>query len=216
MKAKRPDVRVVGVQAETAAAYPASLAAGRARCRWTAMATMADGIAVGCPARCPSRIVRELVDDVATVSEESLSRALLFLLERAKLVVEPAGAAAVAAPARLRPAPPTRARWSRCSAAATSTRCCCCGSSATAWRRPGATCSSGVRVPDRPGRWPRLLADLAEADANVLEVEHVRTGAALHVDEVEIAVQLETKGARALRGACWRRCAGKGYDLVFA
>ena len=72
-----------------------------------------------------------------------------------------------------------------------------------------------VRVPDRPGSLARLLADLAEADANVLEVEHVRTGAALRVDEVEIGVQLETKGPSTAR-SCWRRCAGKGYDLVFA
>ena len=58
---------------------------------------MADGIAVGCPGPVPFTLVRELVDDIVTVSEESLSRALLLCLERAKLVVEPAGAAGVAA-----------------------------------------------------------------------------------------------------------------------
>ena len=63
------------------------------------MATMADGIAVGRPGDVPfAARPRPLVDEVVTVSEESLSRALLALLERAKLVVEPAGAAAVAAP----------------------------------------------------------------------------------------------------------------------
>ena len=67
------------------------------RCRWTRMATMADGIAVGCPGPVPFALVRELVDEIVTVSEESLSRALLLCLERAKLVVEPAGAAGVAA-----------------------------------------------------------------------------------------------------------------------
>src|SRR5665811_2160712 len=95
VKDRRPEVRVIGVQAEMAAAYPPSLAAGHP-VPLASMATMADGIAVGCPGEVPYAIVRELVDSIETVSEESLSRALLFLLERAKLLVEPAGAAAVA------------------------------------------------------------------------------------------------------------------------
>jgi len=51
-----------------------------------------------------------------------------------------------------------------------------------------------VRVPDRPGSLAALLADLAGADANVVDIEHVRTGATLPVNEVEIVVQLEAKG----------------------
>jgi threonine ammonia-lyase medium form len=213
VKAKRPDVRVVGVQAETAAAYPPSLAAGQP-VQLASMSTMADGIAVGLPGVVPYAIVRELVDGVTTVSEESLSRALLFLLERAKLVVEPAGAAAVAH---------------------------LLDSGNGAYEGPVVAVLSGgnidpvlllriirhgmaaagrylqfrVRVPDSPGSLARLLSDLAEADANVLEVEHVRTGAALRVDEVELGVQLETKGSQ----HCEELLAtlrGKGYDLVFA
>ena len=213
VKAKRPDVRVVGVQAETAAAYPASLAAGEP-VQLASMSTMADGIAVGLPGVVPYAIVRELVDGITTVSEESLSRALLFLLERAKLVVEPAGAAAVAH---------------------------LLDSGSGAYEGPVVAVLSGgnidpvlllriirhgmaaagrylqfrVRVPDSPGSLARLLSDLAEADANVLEVEHVRTGAALRVDEVELGVQLETKGSQ----HCEELLAtlrGKGYDLVFA
>ncbi|HET8981131.1 MAG TPA: threonine/serine dehydratase, partial [Pedococcus sp.] len=95
VKALKPDVRIIGVQAEQAAAYPLSLAAGKP-VAFENMQTMADGIAVGMPGDVPYALVRELVDGMETVSEEALSRALLFLLERAKLVVEPAGAAAVA------------------------------------------------------------------------------------------------------------------------
>ena len=106
VRAPRPDVRLVAVQAEGAAAFPGSLAAGRP-VPLAATATMADGIAVGAPGELTLAHVRELVDDVRTVSEEDLSRALLFCLERAKLVVEPAGVAAVAAvladPAAFRP-----------------------------------------------------------------------------------------------------------------
>ena len=87
------------------------------------MKTMADGIAVGLPGDVTFAAVRDHVDEIVTVSEESLSRALLALVERAKMVVEPAGAAAVAAllddPTEFGDARP----W-RCSPAATSTRCC--------------------------------------------------------------------------------------------
>ncbi|NLJ54733.1 MAG: threonine ammonia-lyase, partial [Intrasporangiaceae bacterium] len=95
MKALKPDVRIVGVQAEGAAAYPSSLEAGHPiACE--SMHTMADGIAVGLPGDVPFQLVQRNVERVDTVSEESISRALLHLLERSKLVVEPAGGVAVA------------------------------------------------------------------------------------------------------------------------
>jgi len=191
IKSRRPDVRVIGVQAEGAAAWPRSLAAGHPEAL-TAMSTMADGIAVGCPGEIPFGIVSELVDGVRTVSEESLSKALLLLLERAKLVVEPAGAAAVASilddPSSVEPPavailsggnvdPLLLLRVIRHGLAAA-----------------GRYVSLQVRVPDRPGSLARLLVLLAEQDANVVEVEHLRTDPGLHVDEVAINVQLETRG----------------------
>src|SRR5207248_8701689 len=96
VKALRPDVRIVGVQAEGAAAYPPSLAAGHP-VSIENPATVADGIKVGRPGDVPFGIIEELVDEVRTVSEDQLSAALLLCLERAKLVVEPAGASPVAA-----------------------------------------------------------------------------------------------------------------------
>jgi threonine dehydratase len=191
VRAKRPDVRIIGVQAEKAAAYPASLAAGHP-VALERMATMADGIAVGCPGEVPYAIVSELVDELVTVSEEMLSRALLYLLERAKLVVEPAGAAGVAAlmadACEFRPPvvavlsggnidPLLMLRVLRHGMAAA-----------------GRYLQFTVRVPDSPGSLSGLLAMLADADANVLEIEHVRTNATLSLEEVEIAVQVETKG----------------------
>ena len=118
-----PAISVVGVQAEAVAPYPASLAAGHP-VSVQAEPTMADGIAVSRPGDIPFAILSELADRVVTVSEESLSRGLLLCLERAKQVVEPAGAAGVAAlleHARATSFP----RWWSCCPAATSTRCCC-------------------------------------------------------------------------------------------
>jgi threonine dehydratase len=209
--ARAPRVRVIGVQAEQAAAYPQSLTAGRP-VPLAAMATMADGIAVGCPGEVPFAIARELVDSIETVSEEMLSRALVFLLERAKLVVEPAGAAAVA---RLLDAgrgvhdgpvvavlsggnidPLLLLRIIRHGLAAA-----------------GRYLQLRVRVADRPGSLAGLLADLADADANVLEIEHVRTDASLSVADVEIAVQLETKGSAHCEDLL-RTLRAKGYSIA--
>ena len=193
VKAKRPDVRVIGVQAEKAAAYPPSLAAGRP-VPLTSMATMADGIAVGCPGEVPYAIVSELVDSIETVSEATLSRALLFLLERAKLLVEPAGAAAVArlldAGPHAYPGPVVAVLSGGNIDPLLLLRIIRHGLAAA-----GRYLQFRVQVSDSPGSLAGLLADLAGADANVLEIEHVRTASTLQVHEVEIAVQLEAKGS---------------------
>ncbi len=192
IKGARPDVRVVGVQAEGAAAYPDSLAQGRP-VALAAMSTMADGIAVGCPGDVPFRAIAAHVDDILTVSEESLSRALLMLLERAKLVVEPAGAAAVAA---MLDAPD---QFDTPAVAVLSggnvdplllMRVMRHGMAAA-----GRYLSFTVRIPDLPGGLARLLGELAEAGANVLDVVHQRTSTHLHLDEVEVQVSVETRGA---------------------
>ena len=96
LKALRPGIRVIGVEAEGAASMTASLAAGRT-VTLDRIDTMADGIAVKRVSDLTLAHVSALVDDIVTVSEEDLSRALLLLLERTKAVVEPAGAAPLAA-----------------------------------------------------------------------------------------------------------------------
>ncbi len=192
VKERRPDVRVVGVQAEQAAAYPMSLDAGRP-VALDSMSTMADGIAVGRPGEVPYAMVRELVDSVQTVSEESLSRALLFLLERAKLVVEPAGAAAVAhlleAGKNAYEGPVVSVLSGGNIDPLLLLRIIRSGLTAA-----GRYLQFRVRVPDSPGSLARLLQMMADADANVLEVMHVRTNTTLGVNEVEIGLTLETKG----------------------
>jgi threonine dehydratase len=211
VKALRPDVRVVAVQADGAAAYPGSLAAGHP-VPLGSMATIADGIAVGCPGEQTLRHVRDLVDDVVTVSDEAISRALLMCLERAKLVVEPAGAAAVAA---LMEDPhafqgPVVAVLSGGNVdPLLMLRVIRHGLIAA-----GRYLSFRLRIPDRPGELAKLLGVLADSGANVLDVEHQRTGPKLHLDEVEVALQLETRGP----GHCEEvltRLRGEGYPLAF-
>nr|WP_218860244.1 threonine ammonia-lyase [Petropleomorpha daqingensis] len=191
VKSRRPDVRIVAVQAEGAAAFPGSLAAGRP-VPLPAMATMADGIAVPAPGDLTFAHVSELVDEMRTVSEEDLSRALLFCLERAKMVVEPAGVAAVAAvladPASF--APPVTAVISGGNIDPVLLLKVVQHGMAAA----GRYLSLRLRVPDRPGSLAAVLAELAAVGANVLEVEHERTATRLDVGEVEVFVVLETRG----------------------
>jgi threonine dehydratase len=212
VKALRPQAVLVAVQAETAAAYPASLAAGRPVAVQD-MATMADGIAVGLPGRVPFPQVQRCVDHVTTVSEESLSTALLQLLERAKLLVEPAGAAAVAAmldaPGTFEPPvvavlsggnidPLLLLRVIRHGLSAASR-----------------FLSFSVRIPDRPGALAQLLTELGRAQANVLDVVHVRTSAQLHLDEVEVELQVETRSATHAESVL-EKLRRAGYPLTFS
>ncbi|MGW7264102.1 threonine ammonia-lyase [Streptomyces sp. NPDC054842] len=210
VKALRPDVRVVGVQAAGAAAYPPSLAAGRPMAIENP-ATMADGIRVGRPGDVPFRIVHDLVDDVRTVSENHLSSALLLCLERAKLVVEPAGASPVAA---LLSEPgsfegPVVAVLSGGNVDPLLIQRILRHGMAAAGRYLAVT----LRLTDRPGALATLLGVLSVADANVLDVSHVRTDPRLGLTEVEVELHLETKGPehcaevnRALRTA--------GYTVI--
>lgn len=196
IKEQRPDVRVVGVQADQAAAWPASLQAGQPL-PLAQMNTMADGIAVGRPGDVPFALVQRYVDGIETVSEDWLARTLVFLLERAKLMVEPAGAAAVshlmartADGARLEIDGPVVAVLS--------------GGNIdpllllriirTGLTAAGRYLQFQVSVPDRPGSLAGLLASLAQAKANVLELHHGRTSALLGVHEVQIHVTVETDG----------------------
>ncbi|MDQ0959516.1 threonine dehydratase [Streptomyces sp. B4I13] len=210
VKALRPEVRIVGVQAAGAAAYPASLAAGRP-VSIDNPTTMADGIRVGRPGDVPFGIVGDLVDEVRTVSEGELSAALLLCLERAKLVVEPAGASPVAALLSEPDAfegpvvavlsggnvdPVLMERVLRHGMAA-----------------QGRYLAVRLRLTDRPGALAAMLGALSAVDANVLDVGHVRTDPRLGLTEAEVEVHLETKGpahcaevGRALREA--------GYTVI--
>lgn len=191
VKSIDPTVRVVGVQAAAAAAYPPSLAAGHP-VRLASMATMADGIAVGRPGEVPFGIIQRHVDEIRTVTEEQISRAVLLLLERAKLVVEPAGAAATAGvladPQAFEPPvavvvsggnvdPLVLLRIIRHGLAAA-----------------GRYLTIAVRMPDRPGSLARLLNDIQVLQANVVDIEHHRVDAGLGVDEVDIIVHVEARG----------------------
>jgi len=207
-----PPVRVIGVQAAAVAAFPASLAAGHpvtVECG----TTMADGIAVPTPGDLALTVLAACASRVVTVTEESLSRALLLCLERSKQVVEPAGAAGVAAllehPRSFEPPvvavlsggnidPLLLAKVLRHGLAAA-----------------GRYLAFRCRLPDRPGALATLLSEVAGLGANVLDVVHERVTPGLRVDEVEVMLQVETRGT----GHCDNligQLRQSGYSLLFS
>lgn len=132
------------------------------------------------------------MDEVRTVSEDALSRALLLCLERAKLVVEPAGASPVAA---LLEEPdsfdgPLAAVLSGGNVDPLVLQRTLRHGMAAA----GRYLSLRLRLSDRPGALAALMGELSALDANVLDVSHVRTDPRLGLDEVEVELHLETKG----------------------
>ncbi|MDR7279279.1 threonine ammonia-lyase [Catenuloplanes atrovinosus] len=192
-KALRPDVRVIGVQAAGAASFPPSLAAG-SPVRLAGVGTIADGIAVGCPGDVTFRHVSKLVDDVVTVSDEDISRALVLLLERGKMVVEPAGAVGVAAllagAIEVGDGPVVSVLSGGNIDPLLLLRLIEHGLAAA-----GRYLRFAVRCGDKPGQLAELLAKIAELQANIIDVEHLRHNPRLRIGEVEVALSVETRGS---------------------
>ena len=191
-KALRPDVRIIGVQARGAAAYPASLAAGAPR-KLDRSTTIADGIAVLRPGELTFAYVSKLVDEIVTVADEDLSAALLMLLERHKMLVEPAGAAAVAGlltgAVRVDTAPVVAILSGGNIDPMLLLRVIEHGLASA-----GRFLRLSVRCGDRPGELARLLTEIAGHRANVVDVSHSRQNPRLSFGEVEVALSVETRG----------------------
>ena len=210
VKSARASIEVVGVQAASCSPVRGSLAAGKPVPVRSAL-TIADGIAVKRPGELTLSLIDRWVDDVVAVEEDEVAEAMVFLLERAKLVVEGAGAVGVAAllSGRLPTSPPgtTVVILSGGNVDA--------GLLAEVARRHESQAGRRLvllaSLPDRPGSLARLLALVGELRANLLDVEHIREGFDLHVRETAVQLVLETRGqAHAERVAEAVRAAG--YD----
>ncbi|MEY3889155.1 MAG: hypothetical protein RLZZ90_775 [Actinomycetota bacterium] len=183
-------IKVIGVQSEHAASYVPSLKAGKL-VEIKTTPTIADGIAVSKPGAIPFELISQHIDKVVTVSEDEIATAILVLMERAKQIVEPAGAVAVAAlmAGKIKPKGKTVAilsggnmdplllqRVIRHGLAATDRYT-----------------NISVMLPDRPGQLALTAEVVAAAQANVIEVLHTRHGNGLQINEVELNLSVETR-----------------------
>jgi threonine dehydratase len=193
VKSARPDIEVVGVQAETVAPFPASLQAGEPIDAPQAL-TIADGIAVKRPGKLTLGLIAQWVDDVVVVAEDDIAEAMVMLLEKAKLVVEGAGAVGVAALL----AGVTQPAKEGSTVVVLSGGNVDAGLLAVVARRHETLVGRRIvvltRVPDRPGALAGLLDTVADAGANIVEVSHLREGVDLHVRETAVQLVMETRG----------------------
>jgi threonine dehydratase len=203
IKSQRPDVEVVGVQVEACAPFLGSLEAGEPVAVESAR-TIADGIAVKRPGEITLRLIDRWVDRMLVVSEDEVAEAMVFLLERSKLVVEGAGAVGVAAvlgnklPDRTDGATVVVLSGGNVGA----------GLLAEVARRHETQQRRRlvlqVSIPDLPGRLAELLGLIGRAGANIVDVQHIREGLDLHIQETAVQLVLETRGpehAAAVRAA---------------
>jgi len=191
--ARLPGARVIGVQAEGCAPYIDSLAAHKPIGARSAN-TICDGIAVKRPGDFTLPLVERYVDEVVTVSDDQVAEAMVLLLERSKLVVEGAGAVAVAALMQGQVRAPAEGKVCAVLSggnvdASLLSECIRMGETVAGRRIVLSTV-----VPDRPGALAGLLRVVAEHGGNVVDVEHLRDGIDLHVRETAVKLVLQSRG----------------------
>ena len=190
IKALRPDIRVIGVQAAGCAAWGPSLAAGRP-VEIERGTTIADGIAVQRPGDITFPLIQQFVDEVVEVTEDEICRAVVVLLERSKLMVEGAGAAGLAAVL----AGKITGRQAVCVLSGGNLDA---GMLQVIVRfgltRNGRFLRLRTQMPDRPGALKRLTDLFAEHRVNILDIDYHRDGAIeLGVNDVRVLISVETR-----------------------
>lgn len=186
-------IRVIGVQAENAAPYPQSLKEGHP-VEVVVKPTISDGIAVGKPGVLNFEIIKDTVDEVVTVSDDETARAILVLLERAKMVVEPSGATGVAAilAGKIQAEGPTTVILSGGNIDPMIMERVISRGLAGAGRYT----KLRIPLPDRPGQLAQTSRIVSDHNANVVEVLHTRHGTGLQISQVELELHIETRGPK--------------------
>ena len=211
VKAARPQVEVVAVQAEACAPYPTSLAAGRPQ-EVEAGRTIADGIAVKRPGELTLPLIERWVDEVVVVDDDQIGDALAVLVGEAKLIVEGAGAAGLAAllAGKCAPAPKGTTAVVLSGGNIDEELLIAVARRSEALQGRGAVLFT--RVSDRPGSLAGLLDRVAAAGANVVDVRHLREGVELHMAETGIELVVETRGTEHA-AAIVASLAEQGYEV---
>ncbi|MBW3628547.1 MAG: threonine ammonia-lyase [Gemmatimonadetes bacterium] len=211
IKAYRPEVRIVGVEAET---LPAASRAREAGELVTILPgeTIADGIAVRRIGDYTFGMVERLVDDLVLVSEEEIAAAVLLLLEREKTVAEPAAATTLAA---LIGGGLPHLSGKNVVMVLSGGNIDVNLLSRIIERgliHDGRLAELVVCIQDRPGALAAVTAILAEQGANILQLDHRRGSAGLRITEAEVELTLETRGRKHVQ-AIVQAFEAAGYEV---
>lgn len=188
VKSQRPEVRVIGVQAQACAPYLGDPPPDGP------VLTLADGIAVKSPGEVTRPLVEQWLDDIVAVDEDAIADAMVLLMEQAKLYVEGAGAVGVAALLGGLIAPATSGSTCIVLSGGNVDLGVVPGLVRRNETKAGRRLTVFVRIDDRPGRLAELLGIFATSGANLLEVQHVREGLTLHVRETGVRASFEVRG----------------------
>lgn len=197
VKSVAPDVKIVGVLARSCApfvqaSFPQEVPGAEGR-----VPAIADGVAVKRPGAITGAIIERLVDELVVVEEQEIADAMVWAMERAKLIVEGAGAVSIAALLRCKVVPASRGA----TVAVLSGGNIDVGLIGAVVRqhesRVGRRTRLGARIEDRPGSLAELLQTAANAGANLIDVHHVRDGLQMDVREVMVELTVETRGEQA-------------------
>lgn len=192
VKLQKPDVKIIGVEAQGAASYKNARQAGTI-CTLTSVRTIADGIAVKCPGELTFNLLNRYLDDVVTVDDEETASIILLLLERAKLVVEGAGAVSLAA-----------VLYNKYRVAGKKTAVVLSGGNIDVnfisliiekgLVKTGRRIRLVTIMPDKPGNLQAFLTVIARERGNIISINHDRTQVSLPVDQALVETVIETQG----------------------
>lgn len=195
IKAKKPHVKIIGIQSSSVDVFARSFEVGK-RLSQEIKPTIADGIAVGHPGELTFAVVQDLVDDFVTVTEDEIAQAILLTLERSKILVEPAGAVGFAALLSGKLDSIIK-KGSKVVVIATGgnidplllQRVVSHG-----LETAGRYLKLRIPLPDLPGQLAETSKIVAQANGNVVEVQHTRHGSGLQISDVELELHIETRG----------------------
>lgn len=186
-----PNVRVIGVQAEGAPSMVRSVHDHKIECL-NEVHTIADGIAVKEPGVNTFNLCNDLLDDMVTVSEDEICAAILWLVERRKLIAEGAGAVSVAA-----------AMYGKVPCQDKKTVCVLSGGNidvtflnriiSRGLEKSGRMCKLTIEIPDKPGELEQIAKIIAGLGANVIALQHERTADTADVTACLLRVSMETR-----------------------
>jgi len=191
IKKQRPKVKIIGVESKAFPAMKNSLKIGRLQ---TAKGnrTIADGIAVKTPGKITFKIIKNMIDDIVLVDDTQIVKTMFLLMERAKMVVEPAGAIALAYLLDAKPSPGKKVVPIM-------------GGGNVDMYLLGQIVAKGltamtrmirifILLKDKPGALKEVVDEIASLSVNIVEVVHDRLSSNIDAGTAGVTLSLETEG----------------------
>lgn len=191
VKTKNPKIKVIGVQSKSFPSMKESFSSGSLK-SVKGSRTIADGISVQKPGELTFSIIKELIDDIVLVDDSQIIKAMFLLMERTKIVVEPAGAVGIAS---LLAKKPSRGKKIAVILAGGNVDMYLLGQIVDkGLAAMGRLLKIFVLLPDRPGALKELVDEISDANANIVEVVHDRLSLDINAGSAGVTLSLETEG----------------------